>query len=826
MKTNNNTNTHSVNESTPARIIFHPMHNNTTSSTMKIKTGFKAVLLTLLLGWAAAPIVRAQTTESFTYTTNRLVPDGNASGLHDVRVSSSAIGTISSLKVRLKIAGEFNGDMYAYLRHVQNGVTNISVLLNRSGAMSTNPAGYAGSGFNVTFQDAAANGDIHLYQNVTNAASPLTGIWQPDGRMADPGVVTELSPRTASLTNFNGMNAAGEWTLYLADLASGGTNQLVEWGLDINGSAYPTVTWSNPGDVVYGTALGSTQLNETVTYGGNPVSGTIAYSPSSGITLAAGATQVLTAVFTPTDSASFQRMTNTVTLNVQQAPLEITANNTNKVYGAANPVFTASYSGFVNGDTAASLGTPVSLVTTANSASPIGTYPITASGAVGTNYSIRYVAGALAVTTAPLEITANSTNKLYGAANPVFTASYSGFVNGDTAANLDMPVSLVTTANSASPFGSYPITASGAVGTNYSIGYVAGILAVNTATLNVAANATNKIFGASDPSLTYTVSGLQNGDTTNVLTGSITRATGENAGSYAISQGSLQANTNYTIAFTGSSLTIGASSVTGAVASSANPAAAGSSVTFTLTLGAVSPGAGTPTGSVNFRIDGSVAGSGTLTAGIATYSTASLSHTTHTVVAEYAGDGNFLGTTNALAPDQNINSAPVAGSDSLVRYATQGVKVRLATLQTNDSDVDSDALSVVVSSTSASNATVTVVNGWVSYTPLAGFTNADSFTYTINDGHGGSATNTVAVGVQVDNDPSQNLTIVSLDNNSVLIQGSGIPSRTYRMQSTGSLSPVDWQDVTDGAVTADSNGRFQYTDTAVSSQRYYRTVYP
>jgi subtilisin-like proprotein convertase family protein len=426
------------------------------------------VLLTLLLGWAAAPIVRAQTTESFTYTTNRLVPDGNASGLHDVRVSSSAIGAISSLKVRLKIAGEFNGDMYAYLRHVQNGVTNISVLLNRSGATSTNPAGYAGSGFNVTFQDAAANGDIHLYQNVTNAASPLLGFWQPDGRTADPGVVTELSPRTASLTNFNGMNAAGEWTLYLADLASGGTNQLVEWGLDINGSAYPTVAWPNPGDVVYGTALGSTQLNETVTYGGNPVSGTIAYSPSSGTTLAAGASQVLTAVFTPTDSASFQRMTNTVTLNVQQAPLEITANNTNKVYGAANPVFTASYSGFVNGDTAANLGTQVTLATTANSASPFGSYPITASGAAGTNYSIRYVSGALAV---------------------------------------------------------------------------------NTATLNVAANATNKIFGASDPSLTYTVSGLQNSDTTNVLTGSITRASGENAGSYAISQGSLQANTNYTIAF-------------------------------------------------------------------------------------------------------------------------------------------------------------------------------------------------------------------------------------------------------------------------------------
>ena len=284
---------------------------------------------------------------------------------------------------------------------------------------------------------------------------------------------------------------------------------------------------------------------------------------------------------------------------------------------------------------------------------------------------------------------------------------------------------------------------------------------------------------------------------------------------------------NYTVATNTVSVTVGKASLTQALTSSANPAAAGSSVTFTLTLGAVAPGAGTPTGSVNFRIDGSVAGSGTLTAGIASYSTASLSHTTHTVVAEYAGDGNFLGTTNALAPDQNINSAPVAGSDSLVRYATQGVKVRLATLETNDSDVDSDALSVVVSSTSASNATVTVVNGWVSYTPLAGFTNADSFTYTINDGHGGSATNTVAVGIQVDNDPSQNLIIVSLDNNSVLIQGSGIPGRTYRMQYRSPLVSPLWQDLSGaGSLSANAKGWFQFADTSGTSAREYRSIYP
>ena len=41
------------------------------------------------------------------------------------------------------------------------------------------------------------------------------------------------------LTSFNGLDAAGEWTLYLADLESGGTNQLREWALEITGAVHP-----------------------------------------------------------------------------------------------------------------------------------------------------------------------------------------------------------------------------------------------------------------------------------------------------------------------------------------------------------------------------------------------------------------------------------------------------------------------------------------------------------------------------------------------------------------------------------------------------------
>ncbi len=67
---------------------------------------------------------------------------------------------------------------------------------------------------------------------------------------------------------------------------------------------------------------------------------------------------------------------------------------------------------------------------------PAARIRITASGAVDSDYSISYVAGALTVTPAALTITANNQTKVYGAALPTLTASYSGFVNGDTSASL------------------------------------------------------------------------------------------------------------------------------------------------------------------------------------------------------------------------------------------------------------------------------------------------------------------------------------------------------------------------------------------------------
>ena len=195
-------------------------------------------ILALTVSGMASLRLQAQTAESHTFLVNRAVPDGNAAGLSDVRLLESAIRSIASLRVRLKIAGEFNGDLYGYVRHS----SGLSVLLNRPGRDGTHPFGHADDGFDVAFQTAATNGWVSTYGTLRRppVGSPLTGDWEPDGRTVDPSLPAGDSPPSASLTNFNGLSGTGEWTLYLADIESGGTNTLVEWGLDLAGG--PVIT--------------------------------------------------------------------------------------------------------------------------------------------------------------------------------------------------------------------------------------------------------------------------------------------------------------------------------------------------------------------------------------------------------------------------------------------------------------------------------------------------------------------------------------------------------------------------------------------------------
>lgn len=113
------------------------------------------------------------------------------------------------------------------------------------------------------------------------------------------------------------------------------------------------------------------------------------------------------------------------------------------------------------------------------SGSPAGSYDggnIT----VSTNYApdVKLPVPNSTVTPEPLTITADNKTKLFGAVNPVFTVTYTGFVNSDGPAQLTKQPDVTTVATTLSPFGQYPIIVSGAVSVNYSFTYVPGILII------------------------------------------------------------------------------------------------------------------------------------------------------------------------------------------------------------------------------------------------------------------------------------------------------------------------------------------------------------
>jgi filamentous hemagglutinin family protein len=309
-----------------------------------------------------------------------------------------------------------------------------------------------------------------------------------------------------------------------------------------NPSFTSTITGFVDSDTLGSSVSGSAAFSTAATDASNV--GTYAITPSLG-TLASG----LGYQFTYTDG----------TLTVDPKALSITANDFNRDYGSANPTLAASYSGFVLGQSAADLTGSLSLNTAATASSNVGNYTITPSGQSSNNYSITYHNGTLTVDPKALSITANDFNRDYGSANPTLAASYSGFVLGQSAADLTGSLSLSTAATASSSVGNYTITPSGQSSSNYAITYHNGTLTVDAKALSITANDFNRDYGSANPTLAATYSGFVLGQSAADLTGSLSLSTAatasSNVGNYTITP-SGQSSSNYAITYHNGTLTV------------------------------------------------------------------------------------------------------------------------------------------------------------------------------------------------------------------------------------------------------------------------------
>ena len=312
--------------------------------------------------------------------------------------------------------------------------------------------------------------------------------------MVDPG--SKLPNYTVSSTN-------GTLTVTRATLTV-----TAEDGSRVYGDANPTFTPSYSG-FKNGENLGSSGVT------GSPSLTTTAIAASS----VAGSPYTITAALGTLASGNYSFSFVNGHLTVTKATLTVTAQDTSREYGDANPAFTAGYAGFKNGETLATSGVTgsPSLTTSATPASSVAGSPYTITAAAGTlaagNYSFAFVTGNLTITKATLNVTADDKSRDYGVANPTFTASYAGFKNGETLGTSDVTgsPSLTTTATAASPVGTYAITA--AVGSlssgNYSFSFHDGTLTVSKATLTVTANNASRGYGDANPTLHRDVQRLQ-----------------------------------------------------------------------------------------------------------------------------------------------------------------------------------------------------------------------------------------------------------------------------------------------------------------------------
>ena len=159
-------------------------------------------------------------------------------------------------------------------------------------------------------------------------------------------------------------------------------------------------------------------------------------------------------------------------VEMDMSPATIKVRNCSREYGDDNPTLEFETEG------AALIGEP-EIICTADKNSKVGTYEIEINKGTIKNYYVTFVPGTLTVTKAPLVVTAENYTITQGDKLPEFTASYSGFKNGEDEAVLTKQPVFSCEADEASAPGEYPITVYGVEADNYEVkSYITGTLTV------------------------------------------------------------------------------------------------------------------------------------------------------------------------------------------------------------------------------------------------------------------------------------------------------------------------------------------------------------
>jgi hypothetical protein len=272
---------------------------------------------------------------------------------------------------------------------------------------------------------------------------------------------------------------------------------------------------------------------------------TATYSRTAGETVGGGP-YTISATLSPTEVLGNYTITyNTAAFTITAKAASVSPNAGTKVYGAADPVFTGTLSGFLPAD-----GVTAAYSRTAGE-TVAGSYTISATlspaGVLG-NYTVTYNTASFTITAKAASVTPNAVTKTYGDMDPALTGTLSGFLASD-----GVTASYSRTAGETVLGSPYTISATlspaGVLG-NYIITYNTASFTITRKTASVTPNAVTKTYGDMDPALGGTLNGFLTGDG---VTATYSRTTGETVGGspYTISATLSPAGVlgNYTITY-------------------------------------------------------------------------------------------------------------------------------------------------------------------------------------------------------------------------------------------------------------------------------------
>src|SRR6202034_4181459 len=471
--------------------------------------------------------------------------------------------TAAALSVTADAQTRVYGATNPTLTYTETGLVNGDTLTGALATTATVTSSVAGSPYAITQGTLAASSNYTLSYTganltVTAAALSVTadaqtrvyGAANPTLTYAETGLVngdtlTGALATTATTTSNVGAYGITQGTLNNANYT------ITYDGANLTVTAAALTVAADAQTRVYGTANPTLTYTETGLVNGDTLTGALATTAT--VTSSVAGSPYAITQGTLAASSNYTLSYTGANLTVTAAALSVTADAQTRVYGATNPTLTYTETGLVNGDTLTGALATTATVTSSVAGSP---YAITQGTlAASSNYTLSYTGANLTVTAAALSVTADAQTRVYGAANPTLTYAETGLVNGDT-----LTGALATTATTTSNVGAYGITQGTLNNANYTITYVGANLTVTAAALSVTADAQTRVYGAANPTLTYTETGLVNGDT---LTGALatTATTASNVGAYGITQGTLN-NANYTITYVGANLTVTAAALT------------------------------------------------------------------------------------------------------------------------------------------------------------------------------------------------------------------------------------------------------------------------